>query len=125
MVNGYFAPVCQKKNNSPPLTLTGEGIFLPLLHNTLKRGLSEQSQSLNLLQIVTYCRIILMIYIILIYAVAVILFFIFAKIGFSHIRKNESIADIASESFIAVFRQISIAIVVVTVVALIIEFIYF
>lgn len=65
-----------------------------------------------------------MIYIALIYVIAVILFFIYAKIGFFHIRKNESIADIASEGFIGVFSQISVVIVLVTIAALIIEFIF-
>lgn len=78
----------------------------------------------NLPQLLSCCRIYLMIYILLIYAVAVILFFIYAKIGFFHIRKNESIADITSESFITVFRQVAIVVVVLTILALILEFIY-
>lgn len=65
-----------------------------------------------------------MITISLIYVAVVILFVIYTKIGFFHIRKNESIADFTSDSFISVFSQVSIAIIALTIIALIIEFIY-
>ena len=65
-----------------------------------------------------------MITISLIYAAVMILFIIFVKVGYFHIRKNKSIADVTSESFISTFTQVSITIIVLTILALIIEFIY-
>ena len=81
-------------------------------------------KALYLLQIVTYCKIQTMLTISLIYVVAVILFIIFVKVGYFHIHKNKSIADVTSESFMSTFTQVSIAIIVLTILALIIEFIY-
>lgn len=80
--------------------------------------------ALYLLESMTYCKILLMIYIILIYVLAVIIFAVFTKIGFFHIRKNESIADVTSEDFITIFKRVSIAVIILTFAALIIEYIY-
>lgn len=65
-----------------------------------------------------------MIYLILIYVVVVILFVVYTKIGFLHIRKNSSLADVTSQDFVSAFRNVSIAIVIATVLALIIESIF-